>query len=314
MSSFFFKPTINIEVDEVPNRRKVYLRDEDYNRIILPSFYDRENVQGSVKIQLNSNTLSHSGIKILFEGVIENTSKTLSKEDKFITLEKELLPPGKITQQVLVVPFHFNNVEKAYESYRGIVFNVIYRLKVILKTTFKQFAWEREIGVVHPKSREEMNQNNPPFRLDVKIAKMLKLSFEMDHTKYGTKDICTGRVIFKETSMKMKMMMIQIMRREAVTGGETDVAILCRYELMDGCPVNEEVVPIRFFLSPYELTPTYDNVNHKFSVKYILNLVLIDDEEKRYFKQHEIELFRIPRVYKVEGPSDNNEKKPLTNK
>lgn len=75
---------------------------------------------------------------------------------------------------------------------------------------------------------------------------------------------------------------------------------------MDGCPVNEEVVPIRFFLSPYELTPTYKDVNHKFSVKYILNLVLIDDDEKRYFKQHEIELFRIPRVYKKEGPSDNN--------
>ncbi|MCQ2821629.1 MAG: vacuolar protein sorting-associated family 26 protein [archaeon] len=77
---------------------------------------------------------------------------------------------------------------------------------------------------------------------------------------------------------------------------------------MDGAPVNEEVVPIRFFLSPYELTPTYDNVNHKFSVKYILNLVLIDGDEKRYFKQHEITLFRIPRVYNVEGPSDNNSK------
>ena len=78
---------------------------------------------------------------------------------------------------------------------------------------------------------------------------------------------------------------------------------------MDGAPVNEEVVPIRFFLSPYELTPTYENVNHKFSVKYILNLVLIDGDEKRYFKQHEIVLYRIPRVYKLEGPSDNNFKK-----
>lgn len=172
---------------------------------------------------MQSGSLSHSGIKILFEGVIQNTSKTLSKEDRFITLEKELLPAGKITQQQLIVPFHFNNVEKAYESYRGIVFNVIYRLKVILKTTFKQYAWEREIGVVHPMSRDIMNQDNPSFKLDVKIAKMLKLSFEIDHTKYGTKDIVTGRVIFKETSMKMKLMMIQIMRKEIVVGGDTDV-------------------------------------------------------------------------------------------
>ena len=61
-----------------------------------------------------------------------------------------------------------------------------------------------------------MNDNNPGFKLDVKIAKMLKLSFEIDHTKYGTKDIVTGRVIFKETSMKMKLMMIQIIRKEII--------------------------------------------------------------------------------------------------
>ncbi|MCQ2821630.1 MAG: vacuolar protein sorting-associated family 26 protein [archaeon] len=152
----------------------------------------------------------------------------MSKEEKFITLEKELLPPGKITEKIVTVPFHFNNVEMTYESYRGIVFNVIYKLKVILKSTFKQYSWEREIGVICPTSRAVMNADNPPFKLDVKIAKMLKLTFEMDHTKYGTKDICTGRVIFRETSMKMKMMMIQIIRKEVVVGGETDTAILCR--------------------------------------------------------------------------------------
>ena len=54
--------------------------------------------------------------------------------------------------------------------------------------------------------------------------------------------------------------------------------------------------PIRFFLSPYELTPTYINVNNKFSVKYYVNMVLFDDKDKRYFKQHEIVLYRIPRI------------------
>jgi vacuolar protein sorting-associated protein 26 len=45
-------------------------------------------------------------------------------------------------------------------------------------------------------------------------------------------------------------------------------------------------------LSPYDLTPTYKSVNNKFSVKYYLNLVLIDDEDRRYFKQQEIILYR----------------------
>ena len=42
---------------------------------------------------------------------------------------------------------------------------------------------------------------------------------------------------------------------------------------------------VRLFLSPYDLTPTYRNINNKFSVKYFLNLVLVDEEDRRYFKQ-----------------------------
>lgn len=37
----------------------------------------------------------------------------------------------------------------------------------------------------------------------------------------------------------------------------------------------------------FELTPTYKNVQNKFSVRYFLNLVLVDEEDRRYFKQQE---------------------------
>ena len=106
------------------------------------------------------------------------------------------------------------------------------------------------------------------------IEDWLHLSFELDRTKYSTKDVITGRVTFKKVSMFLKSMLLQIIRREKVIGGETDNAILCRFEIMDGAPIKNEIVPIRFFLSPYELTPTYQNVNNKFSVQYIINLVL----------------------------------------
>ncbi len=35
----------------------------------------------------------------------------------------------------------------------------------------------------------------------------------------------------------------------------------------------------------YDLTPTMKDIQRKFSVRYFLNLVLIDEEERRYFKQ-----------------------------
>jgi vacuolar protein sorting-associated protein 26 len=41
-----------------------------------------------------------------------------------------------------------------------------------------------------------------------------------------------------------------------------------------------EMIPIRLFLGGFELTPTFRDVNKKFSVRYYLNLVLIDFENR----------------------------------
>lgn len=43
-----------------------------------------------------------------------------------------------------------------------------------------------------------------------------------------------------------------------------------------------ECIPIRLFLSSIDLTPTYRGVNNRFSVRYYLNLVLVDEEDRRY--------------------------------
>lgn len=55
--------------------------------------------------------------------------------------------------------------------------------------------------------------------------------------------------------------------------------------LLATLPAAGESIPIRLFLAGYELTPTMRDINKKFSVRYYLNLVLIDEEERRYFKQ-----------------------------
>jgi len=53
-----------------------------------------------------------------------------------------------------------------------------------------------------------------------------------------------------------------------------------------------ETIPIRLFLGGFELTPTFRDVNKKFSTPYYLNLVLVDEENRRYFKQQEITIYR----------------------
>jgi hypothetical protein len=71
--------------------------------------------------------------------------------------------------------------------------------------------------------------------------------------------------------------------------------------------VRGESIPIRLFLSPYDLTPTQRSVQNKYSVKYYLNLVLVDEEDRRYFKQQEITLYR--RAYRTLRPGEFEEHK-----
>ena len=59
-------------------------------------------------------------------------------------------------------------------------------------------------------------------------------------------------------------------------------------------PVRGETIPIRLFLGGFDLTPTFRDVSKKFSARYYLNLVLNDEENRRYFKQQEITFYRIP--------------------
>lgn len=86
-----------------------------------------------------------------------------------------------------------------------------------------------------------------------------------------------------------------IVRKETVGSGPnaiTESETLTKFEVMDGAPVKGECVPIRFYLASTDLTPSYKSINNRFSCKYFLNLVLIDEEDRRYFKQQEIELWR----------------------
>merc|ERR1712014_560742 len=96
----------------------------------------------------------------------------------------------------------------------------------------------------------------------------------------------------------MGHMELNIIRRET-TGGQggsaqqqTDNETLTKFEIMDGSPVKDQCIPVRLYLTGIELTPSYKNVQNKLSVRYFVNLVLVDGEDRRYFKQQEIFIWR----------------------
>ena len=90
-------------------------------------------------------------------------------------------------------------------------------------------------------------------------------------------------------------MEIQIIRIETIFGNhnKTESNILCRYEIMDGAPINNEIIRIKMFLSAYDLTPSYPDINSKLQVNYYIMIILLDTENRRFYKKHEIELIRL---------------------
>ena len=106
-----------------------------------------------------------------------------------------------------------------------------------------------------------------------------------------------GKIFFLLVRIKIKHMELAVIRRESAGSGQNiynESETLIKYEIMDGAPVRGECIPVRLFLKgvPGELTPTYRNVGNRFSLKYYINLVLVDEEDRRYFKQQEVTLWR----------------------
>jgi vacuolar protein sorting-associated protein 26 len=127
--------------------------------------------------------------------------------------------------------------------------------------------------------------------------------------RYHLKDVIVGKIYFLLVRIKIKHMELSIIRRET-TGSPpnqyNESETITKFEIMDGAPVRGqltsprfclgfiftffvirtgETIPIRLFLGGFDLTPTFRDVNKKFSTRYYLNLVLIDEENRRYFKQ-----------------------------
>jgi vacuolar protein sorting-associated protein 26 len=206
---------------------------------------------------------------------------------------RELEPAGELAGP-RQYPFEFCNVEKQYESYDGINVRLRYVLKVTIARHYNSnVTHEQEVRVHVIQHEPEINSS---IKMEVGIEDCLHIEFEYNRGKYHLRDVILGKIYFLLVRIKIKLMELAIIKRESSASGSTafnESETVTKYEIMDGAPVRNEVIPIRLFLSGFDqLTPTMRNVNNKFSVKYFLNLVLIDEEDRRYFKQQEITLWR----------------------
>eukprot|EP00092_Neocalanus_flemingeri_P001263 GFUD01001349.1.p1 GENE.GFUD01001349.1~~GFUD01001349.1.p1 ORF type:complete len:529 (-),score=158.20 GFUD01001349.1:678-2264(-) len=283
---------IDIILDDADNRKMAEVKDENGRKERFFLFYDGESVSGKVNVTLHRKTgrLEHHGIKIEFIGQIE-LYYDRGNHHEFLSLVKELARPGELTQNTSF-DFEFNQVEKPYESYTGANVRLRYFLRVTIVRRLTDMTKELDIAVHTLATYPEMNN---PIKMEVGIEECLHIEFEYNKSKYHLKDVIVGKIYFLLVRIKIKHMEIAIIKRETTGSGPNtfhENETIAKYEIMDGAPVRGESIPIRVFLAGYDLTPTMRDINKKFSVRYYLNLVLVDEEERRYFKQQEITLWR----------------------
>lgn len=183
-------------------------------------------------------------------------------------------------------------MEKPYESYTGNNVKLRYFIRVVISRRMSDIVKEQDIIVHTLSSYPDVNNS---IKMEVGIEDCLHIEFEYNKSKYHLKDTIVGKIYFLLVRIKIKHMELAIIKREL--SGNTpslfqDSDTIAKFEIMDGAPVRGESIPIRLFLAGYDLTPTMKDINKKFSVRYFLNLVLVDEEERRYFKQQEIILWR----------------------
>jgi len=291
--AFLFGPRceVGIQFDKAEKRKKVEVPKTSSTKEFLYLFHGKENVKGKVVVRPKSR-IEHKGIKISLLGVIEMVYDT-GTPFEFVTVDVDLSPPG-VLETDTEFPFDFVKVNKKYESYMGINVQCRYFLRFDIEVKNSLANVRKELGFwVH--NYQVVPEINSGIKMEVGIEDCLHIEFEYNRSKYHLKDVVIGKIFFLLVRIKIKHMELSLIKRETTGRGPSQFnenETVIKYEIMDGAPVKGECVPVRLFLCGFDLTPTYRSVQKKFSVKYYLNLVLVDEEQRRYFKQQEITLWR----------------------
>ncbi|KAH9028975.1 vacuolar protein sorting-associated protein 26 [Lactarius pseudohatsudake] len=306
MAAFFFASPIDIDIklEGEELRNQIGSKAEKDRPISCPVYYAGEWSPARSRFVFERESVRHTtGSK----SSLWETSSAITElfydrghHQEFLSLSQEVAAPGDL-RQAQTFDFMFKNVEKQYESYLGI--NVKLRKGISGCTRFR----------MPPDS-------NNSIKMEVGIEDCLHIEFEYNKSKYHLKDVIVGKIYFLLVRIKIKHMELSIIRRET-TGSPpnqyNESETITKFEIMDGAPVRGilflpphcvlalmngtsyqgETIPIRLFLG---------------GTRYYLNLVLIDEENRRYFKQQEITIFRIPELDFVFGPRKSRDVMAVT--
>eukprot|EP00906_Rhabdomonas_costata_P024160 RCo034771 len=294
---FFASADINVTFNDAHIRKRLAAprskgSTSSSEATVLYLFTSGDSISGQVLVSATSGSpVKYTEIRCDLIGrlTVEGDSKDIVD---FLSMSKLLDSAGTVSE-VKAFDYCFGSVDLPYESYSGITATVRYFLRVTMKRPYAfSVVEEQEFWVQNVTDESEVNTG---IKMEVGIEDCLHLEFEYNKSKYHLTDVIIGKIYFLLVKIKVRRMELSVIRRETTGCGlnwYNDSETVAKFEIMDGPPVKGESIPVRLFLGALPLTPTYLHVCDKFSTRNFLNLVLIDEDDRRYYKQQEIHLWR----------------------
>ncbi|ORM39968.1 Vacuolar protein sorting-associated protein 26 [Babesia sp. Xinjiang] len=291
-SMFFGQPcTLDVEITSEPTRPLVFV-DPQQKTDKCPVFSDGEEISGTAFISLKpGKQFDHQGIKVELIGQ-SDTLYNKTGTYNFFTMSRDIEASGSVIESKRY-NWKFPLVGIENESYWGVNIRLYYFVRITIVKAYggnickdAMFAVQK-VGVPP--------QINNTIKMEVGIEDALHIEFEYNKSTYHLRDVILGKVYFLLVALTIKYMEVAIQRVETITLGRTivnETQTLTTFEVMDGSPVKGECIPVRIYLNGLDLCPTYKNVQNKLTVKHYINLLIVDEDDKRYFKKQEIEFWR----------------------
>eukprot|EP00834_Sanchytrium_tribonematis_P002285 NODE_67_length_25542_cov_1.476831.p6 type:complete len:404 gc:universal NODE_67_length_25542_cov_1.476831:21081-22292(+) len=305
------QPELLLAIDK-PTYTKEKLDIKQSSIIKGPSSEYNVHLKGKIVIRVkHGKQLQHNGIDIQFVNAIENDfDKSCNLILNSVGMQLEPTNPLDNNHKPIVggsvIPFEFI-LPITYDSYVGGRVKILYYIECTIKKTLNNTI-AKEFVNIQPDFFLKPIPPTRPIHLEVGIEDVLHLELSCRNSTFNLNGSIVGILSFILVRIKIKTIELQILRKEAVGSFSTtnafDQQIVASYQVVDGPVSKGDTVPIRCFLAALDLSPSFKDVEKRISIRYFLNLVLVDEENRRYFKQQEIDLYReIPGKETIVMPS-----------
>eukprot|EP01062_Namystynia_karyoxenos_P031763 TRINITY_DN23532_c0_g1_i1.p1 TRINITY_DN23532_c0_g1~~TRINITY_DN23532_c0_g1_i1.p1 ORF type:complete len:353 (+),score=83.17 TRINITY_DN23532_c0_g1_i1:80-1138(+) len=211
------------------------------------------------------------------------------------------LERGGEVDEVRVLQYAFDRVQRDAESYCGTSVRLRWLVRVTIHRSLlpdiveEEELWVQTAAAEGPEARLQTKGTTPGMKAEVGALDLLHIEFQFEKRSYHLGEVVKGSLLFHMVrKITVKRADLCLIRRE--TFGK-DAVYCCetvlQTEVMDGHPAHNTAVPIRLCLAAApHLAPTMRHVREYFSVHYYLNLVITDTDDRRYYKQLEVTLWR----------------------